>query len=94
MHGQRIANADKARNNVERILALVIRDNAEIPQAGFRRAADGGIVGNGCVAAVLDVPNHALPHLCGFRIRLVINRMDLDARLVDSLVVLDLPDKR
>ena len=31
----------------------VVRDNAEIPQASFRRAADGGIVGNGCVVAVL-----------------------------------------
>ena len=74
--------------------SLVVRDNAEIPQASFRCAADGGIVCNGCVAAVLDIPNHSLPDFGRLRIRLVINRMDLDARLVDSLVVLDLPDKR
>ena len=70
MHGQRIANADKSRNNVKRILALIFRDDAEIPQASFRGAADSGIVCDGCVAVVLDISDHALPDLGRLGIRL------------------------
>ena len=79
MDGEWVSEPLEKRRLIERVLALVIRSNAEKPETAGRRMKRRGVVCRISAAGILDMPDDPLQHLSGIDVCAIINRMHLDA---------------